>query len=244
MNSKNALLTFWSRRPFFWAGLAGLLALLAAVLMANALREVSFETPPPFRDAVMAIEWAPSAETMDVVLGAAPERARRIEALLQATARDGLFVLAYTLFMCAFAVTAAWLSHRWRYLLLAALALAVGLADLAENGAIRALLLLYDSETFEPGGADYVRVRLFAWAKWAGITLYFIGIAPFLWSRGWVLGRLLALLAAAVAVMWVLAQFLRAWAELYSLAVFLLFAIAIGYCFVPVRASAAPPASS
>ncbi len=231
---------FLRRRPFFWAGLAGLVALAAAVLMAGALRGVSFETPPPFRDAVMAIEWAASAETMDIVLGAPPERSRRIQALLQATARDGLFALAYTLFMCAFAVTAAWLSQRWYYLLLAALALAVGFADLAENGAIRALLLLYDSETFEPGGADYVRVRLFAWAKWAGITLYFAGIAPFLWSRGWALGRLLALLAAAVVVMWVLAQVFRTWAEPYALAVFLLFAVAIGYCFVPFRASASP----
>lgn len=234
---------FLRRRPFFWVGLTGLMALMAAVLMAGALRGVSFETPPPFRDAVTAIEWAASAETMDIVLGAPPERSRRIQALLQATARDGLFALAYTLFMCAFAVKGAWLSQCWYYLLLAVLALAVGFADLAENSAIRALLLLYDSEMFEPSGADYVRVRLFAWVKWAGITLYFAGIAPFLWSRGWVLGRLLALLVASVVVMWLLAQVFRTWAEPYAMAVFLLFAVSIGYCFVPLKAPASPPAS-
>ncbi len=240
MKRESALWIFLRRRPFFWSGLAGVFALGAAVWMAFALREVSFETPSPFRDAVITIEWAASDEAMAVVLGSPPERSERIRALLQATERDNLFALAYTLFMVVFALKAARLSQRKEYRLLAALAVAIGFADLAENNAIRTLLLLHDAETFFPGGADYVRVRLFAWVKWAGITLYFAGVAPFLWSRGRALGRLLALLAASVVVLWFLAQRHRSWVEPYSLLVFVLFAAAVGYCFTVIKAPVDP----
>lgn len=219
-----------------------MLALLLAAFMAQPLRQVAFETPPPFRDAVMAVEWAPSPATMDVVLGKAPERPERIRALLEATRRDGLFILAYTLFMCGFAVTMSLVSRHRYYLLLGVVALVVGFADLGENGAIRSLLLLYDSETFTPGGSDYLRVRLFAWVKWAGTALYFAGVGPYLWSRGWFIGRVLALLAASVVIMWILAQFSALWAEPYALGVFGLLALATAYCFRPVKGLSDPQA--
>ncbi len=180
MNYLNRLAAHMKRRPFFLTGIVGVLALLLAAFMAQPLRQVTFDTPPPFRDAVMAVEWAPSPVTMDVVLGKAPERAKRIRALLEATRRYGLFILAYTLFMCGFAATISLVSRRRHYLLLGIVALLVGFADLGENGAIRSLLLLYDSETFTAGSADYLRVRLFAWVKWAGTALYFAGVGPYL----------------------------------------------------------------
>ncbi len=237
------LMVFLRKRPFALAGMAGVVSLLLAVFLAWPLRRVAFEVPAPFRDVVIAIEWASSPQTMEVVLGTDSGRAARIEALLEATNRDSLFVLAYTLFMCVFAVTTAVHARRRHYFLLTIPALLAGLADFGENSAIRTLLLLYDAETFEPGGADYVRVRIFARVKWALIALYFAGAVPYLWSRGWWLGRMMALAGGAVVLLWVLAQFSHSWAEPFALTVFALLSAATAFCFRPVRGSEAPLAS-
>jgi len=111
------------------------------------------------------------------------------------------------------------------------LALLIGAADLAENAAIRTLLSLYGSDLYEPGGADYVRIRLFAWLKWAGLALYFAGVALYFGLHERRRARLLAISSGLVAAAGALAQFSDTWAEPYALSVFGLFFIAIGYCF-------------
>ncbi len=173
---------------------------------------------------MMAMQWAAHPTTVDALLGTAIGWAERIGAILEATHRDSVFVLAYGWFLVAFTVAAARTSKYNAYFILCVLALLIGAAELAENAAIRTLLSLYGSDLYEPGGADYVRIRLFARLKWAGLALYF-GLherrrAP-----------LLAIPSGLVAAAGALAQFSDTWAEPYALSVLGLFFIAIGYCF-------------
>ncbi len=228
-------------RPLLPAGAMGLIALVAAVWMSWPLRRVSFDPPEPFRDAVIAIQWNASSQTLEALLGTEPHRTERMRVLWTSTRRDNAFAAAYVLFMVLFAVAIAYRRHRGYFLFLGGVSLFIGLLDWAENSAIQTLLLLYDSETFGPGGADFVRVRLFSSVKWAGIALYFAGVAPYFWQKKRCLERVLALLAAGTAVLGGLAQFFKVWAEPYVLCVFLLLAIATGYCFRATEASVIPP---
>ncbi len=124
------------------------------------------------------------------------------------------------------------------------LALLIGAADLAENAAIRTLLSLYGSDLYEPGGADYVRIRLFARLKWAGLALYFAGAALYFGRHERRRARLLAIPSGLVAAAGAVAQFSDAWAEPYALGVFGLLFAAIGYCFwKKVTIPKSPPAS-
>ena len=219
------------RRPFLPAGIAGICALLAAVWVVAPLRRIPFEVPPPFRDAMMAIQWTAYPTTVDALLGTAIGRAERIGAILEATHRDSVFVLAYGWFLVAFTVAAARTSKYNAYSILCVLALLIGAADLAENAAIRTLLSLYGSDLYEPGGADYVRIRLFARLKWAGLALYFAGTALYFGLHERRRARLLAISSGLVAAAGALAQFSDTWAEPYALSVFGLLFVAVGYCF-------------
>lgn len=231
-------------RPFLLAGFLGLVALLFASTVNLPLRGISFDSPPPFTHPVIAIELGTSSATMEVVLGPEAGRSDKVSALLAATNRDTLFVLAYTLFLLAFAATVWRQTRRLVHLLLVLLALGIGFADIAENTAIKSLLLTYVSDMYEAGGSDFRRVLLFAWAKWAGLAVYFAVLVPYLWARGWVIGRGLALVAAVAAVLGLLAGFSPIWIERYVAAVFMALPLTVAYCFLAktVTAPASPPA--
>jgi len=220
-------------RPFLFAGIFGAIAVVLALFVNIPLRGISFDSPPPFTHPVIAIELGASSTTMEVVLGPEGEaRSRKVSALMQATVRDTLFVLGYTLFLLVFAGTIWWQTRKVLHLLLCLLALAIGLADIAENTAIKSLLMAYGSDMYEASGSDFRRVLLFAWVKWAGLAVYFAVLVPYLWARGWMIGRVLGLVAAVAAVLGLLAWFSPTWIERYVAVVFMALPLTVAYCFL------------
>ncbi|MCS6929311.1 MAG: hypothetical protein NZM43_07445 [Saprospiraceae bacterium] len=219
-------------------------ALFVAIAMDEALRRVPFETPSPFWQPIAAMQWAPSAKTMEIVLGAKPERAQRIQVLLKATYQDNIFAVIYALFMSVLAIQVARFSRQRSYFYLVIPGLVAGLADLVENSITQDVLLSLESQVAEPSGTDYARLHFFAQIKWAAVTIYFAGVMPFLWSRGGMAEHLLGLISGLVVVMWFLTQFSVAWAEPYLATVFMLFGAAVVYCWLPLRVPASPPANS
>lgn len=224
-------------RPFLLAGLIGLATLFVAVVVNLPLRGVTFAVPEPFSHPIIALEFGASSSMLETLLGAAgQERTDKIWALMSATQRDTLFVITYMLFLLAFAGTVWRQTKKPIHLLLCVLALGIGLADIAENTAIKSLLLAYDSEVYTADGSDFSRVRLFAWLKWAGLAVYFAVLVPYLWACGWIAGRALAIVAGLAAVLGLVAVFAPTWIERYVALVFIALPLTVAYCFVAKKA--------
>ncbi|MBK9336395.1 MAG: hypothetical protein IPM98_07320 [Lewinellaceae bacterium] len=222
-------------RPFLLPAFLGLIAILLAMLMNLPLRGLHFDAPAPFTNPVLALEFAPSAETLGTLLGSDADGAK-VTALRAATLRDNLFVFGYTLFLAALASVVWRQTRRKRYLLLGFLALFIGLSDLMENGAIQMLLSNFQNDMLLSDAMDFRRIRMFAWAKWLGLAVYFGALAPYLWGRGWLLGRGLAIVAGIAVVLAVMARFYPEWIEAYVTAVFAAFPLAVAFCFLKKEA--------
>jgi hypothetical protein len=218
-------------RPFLLPAFLGLIAIVLALRVNLPLRGLHFNSPPPFTNPVLALEFAPSSETLSIVLGQ-DGNTTQIAALRASTRRDNLFALGYTLFLVALAGVVWRQTRKKRYLLLVGLALLIGVSDLLENGAIQMLLSNFEHDTLYQDTLGFRRVRMFAWAKWLGLALYFGALAPYLWGNGWLLGRGLALVAGIAVVLGILAWFSPEWIEAYVYAVFVAFPLAVAFCFL------------
>ncbi|MBK6930844.1 MAG: hypothetical protein IPH12_08185 [Saprospirales bacterium] len=220
------------KRPFLLAGLLGIIAMMLAVLTSMQIpRNHSFNCPEPFRRPVLALEFVRSAESLSALFGTDKYgRAGNIRRIRKAQNTDNFFIAGYTLFLLAFAMTIWRQTRKWRYALLVLLALAIGLSDLFENGAIRLLVDGMEKTPLQLESIDFQRLHFWAWAKWLGLAVFFAAIGPYVWSLRW-LGRVLAAAGLLSALLGVFAWFSDAWIERYASAVFATFPLAVIFCF-------------
>ncbi len=166
---------------------------LPALILALAVVSLTILFPqvPPakgIKSPVIEMEFARSPETVDAVTGYGTEQQETIvDAFRRNTAHDRWFILAYSFFL-AVSCAIAWKQGGQPVLLAgAALALAAGVFDFAEN---RHMMWIWD----RLGGdfnAALSRLHLLTWLKWASLGLVFCTLAPFAWRRG-VAGKILA----------------------------------------------------
>ncbi len=211
-------------RPFLISGLLGIGALAMTLFLTLIGPRQMGALPPGFTTAVMAFEFAASAEEVTAMF--APDGSAA--AMDRVNRWDFLYMAIYGLSLFAFAMACARRAGRLYFTIPAALALLIPFADALEN--VQLLRLTHQMTT---GGGEMddllARLRFFTWLKWGGLAVYFLLLWPYFsglpdrarWI-GWV-GALPALLAFAAAFNRGLPN------ELMALAVGLMFLLLTGY---------------
>lgn len=221
--------------PFILAGIFGIAALVCAALIGLPLKDHSLVCPASFTQPMLALEFVRSGDELQILLGR-DQMAENIKAVESALGRDYLFILAYTFYLIALAHAIFRLRRKRRYLLLAVLAVVIGLADIFENGAISQLMERFQAAPSQLEAVDFQRLHIWTWTKWLGLLVYFAAVMPFL-RRSGRLGQILSLAAAAVCLLGLVAFFSRNWIQPYTTAIFLLFPLTVVFCFVPKNKS-------
>ena len=149
--------------------------------------------------------------------------------MLDCIYQDNFFIAGYTLFLLAFALKIWMQTKQHIYSALVVLALLIGLADFGENEAMKTLIGTVQGSTTLQDSA-FSDLHFWTWSKWLGIAAFFLGITPFLWNSR-APGRILAVVGGGTAALAVLALISAGMIETYVAAVFLVFPLAIVFCF-------------
>lgn len=183
-------------RLFLVSGILGFGAIAMTLILSLVGPRETGALPPGFITPVMAFEFAGSEA--EVYRLFEPEGSAA--AMDRVNRWDFLFMTLYSAFLGMFALAAARRTDEPIYLIAAALALAILLADVLEN-----VQLLGITKQMQLGGSligALARLNVFTWLKWGGLALYFLLIALYFHgtSGAWRHVRLPALLPALFAV--------------------------------------------
>lgn len=212
----------WAMRDrlFLISGILGLGALVMTLMLSFVGPRETGPLPPGFITPVMAFEFAGSeAEVYQLF-----EPEGSAAAMDRVNRWDFLFMALYSAFLGTFALAVARRTDEPIYLIAAALALAILLADVLEN--VQLLGITYRMQL--DGGSligALARLNVFTWLKWGGLAVYFLFIALYFHgtSGAWRHARLPALLPALFAAV---AFFMRGLAnELMALSIGVMFVL-------------------
>jgi len=217
-------------RPFFVTGILGLGTVLMTLIMTAIGPRPAAPLPAGFITPVLAYEFAttdadvaalfaPVGQPAGETVRAAMDRVNRL---------DFLYIVFYGGFLTTFALVCARATRQPVFLLAAALAPLIMLADVLENVQLLAITARLGTTDI---AVQLARLRWFTWLKWGGLALWFLLLRPYFLARGG-FGRAIALASLLPLVLGVVAFLWPGLAsELFALAVGLLFILLTVYAW-------------
>lgn len=217
-------------RPFFITAFLGVGTILMTLVMTAIGPRPTAPLPTGYITPVLAYEFATTeAEVAALFAPAGRPAGDAVRAAMDRVNRfDFLYIVLYGSFLATFALVCAHTTRRPLFLLAAALAPLIMLADVLENIQLLTMTARLGTQDI---AANLARLHWFTWLKWGGLALWFLMMRPYFsahggWGRAIALVSLLPLPLGLVAFVWPGVA-----AELFALAIGLLFIMLTVYAW-------------
>lgn len=218
-----------TNRPFRISGILGLGAVALTLLFSLIGPQPAAPLPNGFITPVLAFEFARTDGDVRAIFSPMGQAADSVRAAMDRVNRlDFLYIALYGGCLLAFALTCARLTGRRVYLIPAALAVVIVVADILEN--VQLLAITREMGVTSVGG-NLAALHVFTWLKWGGLALWFLLLRPWFQNQpgpARVIG-LVALLPLLIAVV----AFVRPGpaSELFALSTGLMFLLLTVYAW-------------
>lgn len=184
--------------------------------------------PPGFSTPIMALEFIQNRQEA-IALFEVENRTEYIEKFLLGNKIDYLFMVLYGSFMMCIAYKIALITRNRTLYFAMLLGLLAIVTDFLENQTIHSIILNYNEES---AGNFIGRLRLFTWAKWGSIAVFFFITAGYFW-RGNLFSKLISVVGVTTFLVSIAAFIYRSILnEIMGLLVAVNFLLIIIFCFV------------
>ena len=217
-------------RPFIKAGIVGLLVIVMSIVLLAVFPSKAVRLPDGFFTPIIAFEFIETkAEVFQLFVATdGSVRGSMIHAMDLGNRLDYIYMCLYSLFLLLFAVKCGQISGKKYYYIGAAVALLVLFADAFENIQLLGITAGIDSGDF---GAQLVRLHIFTWVKWGGISAIFMVLAPW-FMKGSMFSRVIGVTGIVSFILGIVSFLHRSIInEIFGLSVALMFILMIIYCF-------------
>lgn len=209
---------------------AGAAVIIISIILLVSGPQKAVQLPAGFITPVIAFEFIETRTEVLDLFGHTPSQERKglISAMDRTNKIDFIYMLAYTAFLAAFSAACAKSTGiRW-FIVPALIALVVLCADAAENIQLLAITAKIDLIDISH---ELTLLHLFTWIKWAGLSVIFISLIPFMKKNG-IYGRIIIVVSLCTACTGAAAYFHRSVLnEVFALMTALMFILLIVFSF-------------
>jgi len=217
-------------KPFRKTGYCGIILILFSVVLFAVNPLKGGKLPEGFYNPVIAFEFTGTEkEVYDLFRdGSSGSRRGFISSMERGLYIDFFYMCAYTIFLLLFAGVCRRITGSGWFIFSMVIALCVLRADFGENIQLLTILINLQSGGF---GSELSLLHTYTWAKWGGLSAFFISLIPFLRISG-IFGKIISITALLSAVTGSAAFFFRSVLnEIYTLSIELIFVMLIIYSF-------------
>ena len=170
-------------RPFLISGILGLGAVVMTLVLSAVGPRPATPLPAGFMTPVLVFEFAETADEVGTLFAPVGQPAGdAVRAAMDRVNRlDFIYIALYGGCLLAFSLVCFRLTGQRVYLLAAALAMGIMVADVLEN--VQLLAITRDLGA-RPIDDRLTRLRLFTWLKWGGLALWFLLMRFYFQSAG------------------------------------------------------------
>lgn len=216
---------------FRYAWYTGASVILISIILLVSGPQKAVQLPAGFITPVIAFEFIETRTEVLDLFGHMPsqECTGLISAMDRTNKIDFIYMLAYTAFLAVFsAACAKSTGSRW-FIVPAFIALVVLGADAAEN--IQLLMITSGLDTKDISH-ELMRLHIFTWIKWGGLSVIFLSLIPFMKNNG-IYGRIIIVVSLCTACTGAAAYFHRSFLnEVFALMTVLMFIMLIVFSFL------------
>jgi hypothetical protein len=218
-------------KPFLKAGYIGIMLVLTSVVLMSVNPVKAVRLPEGFFTPVVAFEFLRTdAEVYDLFGSEVNDgRDRFVSGMRLGTYVDFFYMVVYTVFLLLFSGLCRRITGSGWFLISGIIAWFVFFSDFGENMQLLSIMSKLQSGDFSN---ELAMLNLLTWAKWGGLSAFFISLIPFLRNSGR-FGRAISVFSLISALTGAAAFVNRSFLnEIYVLTVVLIFVLLIVFSFI------------
>lgn len=217
------------KKPFMKTGYFGIILILSSLVLIAVNPLKGGKLPDGFYNPVVAFEFIKTEPEVYALFGRdTSDQGGFISSMERGIYIDFVFMCVYSIFLLLFAGVCRRLEDSGWFIFSMFIVLCIYRADFGEN--IQLLTILTN---LEAGGfsSELGQLHTFTWAKWGGLSVFFISLIPFLRKSG-VFGKIISFTFLFSAITGSAAFFYRSVLnEIYVLSVEMIFVMLVIFCF-------------